>query len=340
MTTIAPVLCFGEMLLRLSSPPGQMLFQSPGLQTAWGGAEVNVAVSLARLGQPAAMATVLPDNAIGAAARDALRSHGVDTTRVRFAPGRMGVYFLMPGAGLRSSEVIYDRAHSAFADADLAALDWKSLLQGVSWLHVSGVTAALGPNGAAGALAAMRAAADAGVPASFDGNFRAKLWEAWGGDAPAILRELFSHAELVFADERDMAMILGEPFDAKDLVQRRRDAARAAFSAFPRLNRIASTLRESASADHHDLGAMMVTRDGSEVISPLRRLAGVIDRVGAGDAFAAGLLSQLLKDRDDAVALEFALTAACLKHYVLGDFNLSSSEGVEHALTDAFDIRR
>jgi 2-dehydro-3-deoxygluconokinase len=202
------------------------------------------------------------------------------------------------------------------------------------------VTAALGPTGADGALAAMRAAAAVGIPTSFDGNFRAKLWETWGGDAPSVLRELFSHAELLFADDRDMAMVLGEPFDAKDPLERRRDAAKAAFSAFPRLQRIASTVRESASADHHDLGAMMVTRSGSEVLSRVRRLARVIDRVGAGDAFAAGLLSQLLKNRDGSGALEFALTAACLKHYVFGDFNPASSESVEHALTDAFDIRR
>jgi 2-dehydro-3-deoxygluconokinase len=328
------------MLLRLSAPAGEMLLQSPALRACWGGAEANVAVSLARLRRPSAMVTVLPNNGLGLAARAALRAHGVDTSHVRMAPGRMGLYFLTPGAGVRSSEVEYDRQGSAFAEADLADIDWPALLKSAAWLHVSGVTAAIRPNGAAGALAAMRAAAAAGVPASFDGNFRARLWEAWRGDAPAILGELFAQARLVFADDRDVGLILGKAFDAEDPLERRREAAKAAFSAFPRLHRMASTSRAPLSADRHDLSAIMITRDGAETLSPARNLAAIVDRVGAGDAFAAGLISALLGDRGGRDALDFALAAACVKHSIFGDFNLATPEDVTRAMAEGFDIRR
>ena len=338
--TAAPVACFGEMLLRLASPVGELMLQTPRLQTCFGGAEANVAVSLARLGQPAAMITTLPDNPIGAEARAALQGHGVDTSRVRFAPGRMGLYFLTPGAVTRPSEVIYDRARSAFAEADLAGLDWADLLGGVAWLHVSGVTAATGPNGAAGALAAMRAATAAAVPISFDGNFRGKMWEAWGGDAPSILRELFSHAQLAFADDRDMALVLGAEFDAPDPAQRRRDAARAAFAAFPRLQSMACTIRTPLSVERQDISAMMFSRDKAEASSRARGLERIVERIGGGDAFAAGLLFGKLKGRTEQGALDFALAASCLKHSIAGDFNLATAAEVDRAMTGDLDVRR
>jgi len=335
-----PVLCFGEMLLRLASPAGEMLLQTPQLQAGFGGAEVNVAVSLARLGQPAAMLTVLPDNPLGLAAIAALRSHGVDTSRVLVVPGRMGLYFLAPGAVSRPSEVTYDRAGSAFAEAELTGLPWRDLLRDIAWLHVSGVTPATGPKGAEGALACMRAAAAAGAPASFDGNFRGKMWNAWGGDASAILGELISYAQLAFVDDRDIALVLGQSFDKRDPLQRRREAAKAAFTRFPRLQCVASTIRAPLSANRHDLSALMIDRGGREITSRPRQLEGIVDRVGGGDAFAAGLLYARLDGRDDQSALDFALAASCLKHSIAGDFNLASAAEVERSMVEDLDVKR
>src|SRR5687768_6131452 len=183
----ARIVCFGELLLRLGAPGRQVLLQSPQFEVFVGGAEANVAVSLARFGHDSAQVGVYPDNALGAAAAGELRRHGVDTRALRTGPGRMGLYFLTPGAVHRPSEVLYDRAGSAFALADPAAYDWPALLAGADWLHLSGVTPALGERAAAAAIAAAREARRLGVKVSFDGNYRPKLWEAWNGDAPGLL---------------------------------------------------------------------------------------------------------------------------------------------------------
>jgi len=335
-----PVLCFGEILLRLCSRAGEILLQSPRLETCVGGAEANVAVALSRFGQATAVVSVLPDNAIGQAARDAVRAQGVDTSRVLFAPGRMGLYFLTPGAVGRPSEVIYDRAHSAFADADTAQLPWADLLKDVAWLHLSGVTPAICRQGADGALAAVRAAAAAGVPISFDGNFRGKLWAQWNDDPATVLHELFSHAQVLFADARDMALVLGETFEDADLAIRSQRAADAAFAAFPKLQRMASTRRTPLSASRHDLSAVLFERGQLMVTSPGRQLEGIVDRIGAGDAFAAGLLFSLLRGHDPQGALDFALAAACLKHSIAGDFTLAGVAEVEAVMAQNYDVRR
>lgn len=335
-----PVLCFGEMLLRLSTPAGETPFQSPRLETCFGGAEINVAVSLARLGHPACVVTVLPDSVIGRAARSALLANGVGVDQVSFAVGRMGLYFLTPGAVSRPSEVTYDRTHSAFAQADLADFDWSDRLAGAGWLHLSGVTPATGPKGSAGALAAVRAANAAGVPVAFDGNFRGKLWQAWGGDARPILRELLDGATMAFADDRDMALILGQTFPGIGCIERLQQAAAAAFAAFPRLQTLACTLRTAHSATRHDLAAVMIKRDGSMTEQPAQKLDGIVDRIGSGDAFAAGLLFATLAGRDDQAALAFALACACLKHSIAGDFNPLSEAEVHAAMAPGADVRR
>jgi len=335
-----PVLCFGEILLRLSSPAGEMMLQSPRLESCTGGAEANVAVALARFGQAAAMVSVLPDNVLGRGAHSAVRGQGVDTSPVVFTPGRMGLYFLTPGAVGRPSDVIYDRAHSAFAKADLAALPWDDLLKGVSCLHISGITPATGRRGADGALAAVRAAAKVGVPVSFDGNFRGKLWAEWNDDPSVILRELFSHAQILFANDRDIALVLGETFDDADPLVRSQRAADAAIAAFPRLRWMASTTRTLLSASHHDLSAVLFKRGRPVVTSPARRLEGIVDRIGAGDAFAAGLLFSLLRGSDPQAALDFALAAACLKHSIAGDFTLADAADVEAVMARTYDVRR
>lgn len=335
------IVCFGEMLVRLAAPDGELLLQSPRLNVCFGGAETNLAVSLSRLGAPASLVTVLPENSLGRAAFDELRRHGVDVRGVRFAPGRMGLYFLTPGAVTRPSEVVYDRAGSAFADADPALVDWDAELDGAGLLHLSGVTPALGPNGSAAAVRAAQAARARGVKVSFDGNYRGKLWAAWNGDGAGVLRRLLDCASIAFVDDRDIALVLGRSFEGEDPAARRRAAAAAAFEAFPTLERIASTFRITRQVDHHDLSAVMFARDGRELRTRQVALAGVVDRIGGGDAFAAGLLHGFRTGLDDQAALEFALAAAGLKHAVRGDFNPAGEAEVKAALAqDGLDVRR
>lgn len=334
------ILCFGEMLLRLTPNDGELLMQSPGLTVRPGGAEANVAVSLARYGAPAAMATVLPDNALGHAARDEVRKHGVDTRGIVFKPGRMGLYFLTPGAVRRPSEVLYDRAGSAFVQHVDGALDWATLLEGVEWLHLSGVTPATGPTGSAAALAAIAAATKAGVKVSFDGNFRGKLWAEWAGDPPRVLGQMLAGSSLAFADDRDFALVLGRSFDDADPAGRRRMAAKAAFEQWPSLERICCTLRVNDSVDDQTLSAVMITRDGEHHAAPIA-LTGVVDRVGGGDAFASGVLFGIYRGWSNDEALAFGLAAAGLKHSVSGDFNLFDEAHVRAAMAaEGFDIRR
>ena len=338
------ILCFGEMLLRLSPNQNELLLQSPALTVRPGGAEANVAVSLARFGAPTRMATVLPDNALGHAARNEVRKHGVDASPIVFTPGRMGLYFLTPGAVRRPSEVLYDRAGSAFVEHVNTAFDWDRLLDGVEWLHASGVTPATGPNGSAAAVALIEAAVRKGVKVSYDGNFRGKLWEQWDGDPPATLGRMLAGATIAFADDRDFALVLKTRFDSADPAERRRQAAQAAFAAFPRLQRIACTQRVQESVADQALSAVMLTRNGDDVIetdAEAIHMAGVVDRVGGGDAFASGVLFGLWSGWTDQQALDFGLAAAGLKHSVPGDFNLFSAAEVHAALGDGgFDIRR
>lgn len=325
---------FGEMLLRLTAPGRELLFQSPRLDTVFGGAEANVAVSLSRFGHETRMASILPDNAIGHAARDTLRSHGVDTSAIRFTPGRMGIYFLTPGAGQRPSDVLYDRAGSAFAAATADAIDWTRALEGAEWLHLSGVTPAVSAAGGVAALAAMKAARTAGVKVSYDANFRAKLWEARGDDPRPILDALMAEADLAFAEARDYALITGQQFETQA------DAIAAAFERYPNLQRIAHTSRNAISSDHNDLSAELHTRS-AHFRAPVRSVIGIVDRIGGGDAFAAGVLHGLATGADDQSLLDFALAAACLKHFIPGDVNLVSVEDVRFFLANPnADVRR
>ncbi len=335
------IVCFGEMLIRLSAPDNELLLQTPRLSIHFGGAEANVAVSLSRLGNAARMISFVPDNALGRAARDELRRYGVDVSQVVFAPGRMGLYFLTQGAMSRPSEVTYDRAGSSFAQAAPDAVDWNDALRGATVLHLSGITPALGPSSAAAALRAAKAARARGVIVSFDGNFRGKLWAVWGGDGPAALRDLLGQADLAFVDDRDIALVLGRKFAATDPSERRREAAWEAFAAFPQLSRIASTFRVQHTVDHHELSAVMFTRAGGEFTARERPLIGIVDRIGAGDAFAAGLLHGQRARMSDQEALDFAHAAACLKHAIPGDFNLATEPDVRAFLEqNGLDVRR
>lgn len=328
------LVCFGEMLVRLSAPQGEMLLQTPQLAAHIGGAEANVAICVSRLGGQAAMATVLPDNPLGHAARDELRRHGVDVSAITLGKGRMGLYFLTPGAVLRPSEIIYDRAGSAFAEqAD--SITWDAPLKGSAMLHVSGITPAVSAKGGEAAINAVAAANAASIPVSFDGNYRAKLWEARKETGAAILRKLLDSATLAFIDERDIALVLGASFATRD------EAAAAAFRAFPKLQRIAATTRTTHAVDAFSLGATLHHRDGTLTQAKPLELGNVVDRIGGGDAFAGGLLHGLMKGWAPGDALTFALHTAAAKHGQIGDASHAGESQIRALMGDGGkDVRR
>ena len=337
----APVVCFGELLIRLTATGGHPLYILPELRPYIGGAEANVALGLQRLGNPARMVSVVPDNDLGLAALQELRRWGVDVSGIETGPGRMGLYFLTPGAIQRPSDILYDRAGSAFATAKFSQTKWARLLKGAPWLHVSGITAALGPNSARAALKAMQAARQHGVRVSYDCNYRPKLWEAWGGDAPATIRQLMAHADLMFGTHRDIELVFGTTFPGEEGSLERGAAATAhAFAGFPHLERIAGTRRIQINADHNRLSGLMFTRAGA-FETQTYDLPRIIDRIGGGDAFAAGLLHGLLRGEGDQRALDYGIACGCLKHAQPGDISLvTHDELVGFLRGGGFDVRR
>jgi len=328
------IVCFGEVMLRMTAPDHEAMLQSPRFDATVGGAEANVAVALSHFGDDGSLVTVLPDNALGHAVLGEVRRHGVDTSHVRFAKGRLGLYFVTRGAGVRASDVLYDRARSVFADAKSDLIDWNAALAGSDRLHLSGVTPATGPNGAAAAERAAKEAARLGVRLSFDGNFRATLWSQWDGDAPGILGRILANADIAFIDERDLALILKRSFSDRS------EAFDAAFAAFPRLERIACTTRAVSPAGAMTLAASLHTRTTATHAAPIL-LGDVVDRIGSGDAFVAGLLHALSRDFNDQRAVDFALAAAAWKHSVPGDFLAVTEAVLLQFLSDGVrDVRR
>jgi 2-dehydro-3-deoxygluconokinase len=332
------IVCFGELLLRLSAPGRELLMQSHRLDVVVGGAEANVAVGLANLDHATSFVSAVPDNPLGRGAIAAIRAQGVDCSGVQARAGRMGLYFLSPGAGLRASDIVYDRAGSAFAEAPSDAFDWDTLLSGAVRLHLSGITPALGPAMAKAAISAAEAARRLGVSISFDGNYRARLWEAWDSDPRAVLTQLVGMADLFFGNHRDVSLLLGRDFSG-DGADRRREAAEAAFEAFPNLTHIANTARHVEDADRHRIAARLDTRErGYQTDEVL--VAGIIDRIGGGDAFATGILHGLhaCLSPDDTVQAGLAL--ACLKHSLPGDASLFRRDDIAAFVAGGFDVRR
>ena len=331
-------LCFGEILLRMTAPGRELMLQKPHLDVYVAGAEANVGVGLANLGHEVRMVSRLPDNALGQAALDAVRRHGVDVSGIARTADRMGLYFLTQGAGLRASEIFYDRKDSSFAKAGPEDFDWPALLEGVDLLHLSGITPALGPRSAEAAVAAAEAAAERGIAVSFDGNYRSQLWESWDSDPKAVLTRLVSKATILFGNHRDVSLLLGREFGGEG-AGRRRDAAEAAFEAFPNLKMIASTARHVEDADRHRIAARIDTPD-REIQTEEVLVAGIVDRIGAGDAFAAGVLHGVRSGRDLDWTVRSGLALTCLKHSLPGDFSLFRPSDIDAFMTGALDVRR
>jgi 2-dehydro-3-deoxygluconokinase len=332
------VVCFGELLLRLTAPGRELLLQSGRLDLHVGGAEANVAVALARLGHEVAMVSRVPGNALGDAAAGHLRRYGVDASRVTVGPGRMGLYFLSPGAGARPSDIVYDREGSAFALAGPGDFEWETLLEGADLLHLSGVTPALGRACADAAIGAAQGARAMGVPVSFDGNYRAQLWQRWDSDPAEILTRLVETADILFGNHRDLSLLLDRDFGGEGEA-RRREAAEAAFDAFPQLRLIASTARHVVDADTHRLAARIDGRDGSAQTEEIT-VAGIVDRIGAGDAFAAGVLHAMRSGLDLDATVHAGLALTCLKHSLPGDASLFGQRDIDAFLAGERDVRR
>lgn len=332
--------CFGEVLLRIGAPGAAPLLRTPELVGYVGGAEANVAVALASLGQQVAMVTTLPDHALGDACLRELRARGVDVAQVRRAPGRLGLYFLQPPGTLRASQVIYDRSGSAFAHADPDGYAWEKALRGADWLHVSGITPALGESAVRALHDALDVAASNGVRVSFDCNFRPSLWHGREHEAPATLAALARRADALFGGARDVAALFGHDYTALPEHEAFASAARVAFEACPNVRLMAATLRRAISIDHHELQACIADRDGTST-SRTFELRPIVDRIGGGDAFAAGVLHALAEgDSRDEIA-EFGGAAGALKHGLPGDFSDFGAADVRRLLTTGgLDVQR
>lgn len=332
------VTCFGELLLRLTPPGSQLMVQADSLELHPGGAEGNVAVALANLGHAVRFAGLVSENALGDRAVAALRSAGVDTAFLARAPGRMGIYFMEDGAGPRPSAITYDRAGSAFAEADLTAIDFAGALAGARLFHTGGITPALGPKGVALAKAASGSALAAKVPICFDGNYRGALWSSWDSNPGAILRELVADATILIGNHRDISLMLGQTFSG-DGADRRREAAEAAFAAFPKLQLIASTARHLITSDHHRIAARVDSRVASHQTAEID-VTGIVGRIGTGDAFAAGVLHAWLEGGDERSLAETGLALTALKHTVPGDMCLVNRATLESFSASGGDVRR
>jgi 2-dehydro-3-deoxygluconokinase len=321
---VKKVVTFGEIMLRLSPPGVERFLQSPVLSATFGGGEANVAVSLAHFGLESAYVTALPDHAIGEAAIHALRAEGVRTDRIVRGGSRVGIYFAETGASQRASTVIYDRAHSAIAELSADAIDWTAVMSGAAWFHVTGITPALGPQAADATARSIRAARAAGARVSFDLNYRRKLWTE--AEAQRVVGPLLRDVDVVVANEEDLQSVLGIQVANTDVATGRlaidgfRQAAERVTKDFgPRM--VAITLRESLSASDNGWSALLWDADAGALLTSQRYEIRVVDRIGAGDSFAAGLIYALIAGRAPADALRFAVAASALKHSIPGDFN-------------------
>lgn len=323
-TSHSKIACFGEILLRLSAPTGDKLLSAPHLFTYIGGAELNVASALSAYGLDAKMISVLPDNDLGQDARRKILGRGLDATDLSFAPGRIGLYFQEPGSDLRAANIVYDRAHSAFANIKPSELDTDTILEGCGWLHISGVTLALGEDVANSAIKLAEAAAEKNIEVSFDFNHRAKLWAAWGGEPAPFLRRMMETATVMMGNDFDLMKVLNEP-EAR--ATRSLHLADTALATFPRLRAIASAYRTVERNERHHLRGELVTRE-LRAQTPAIILENVIDRVGGGDAFAAGLIAGFVKGSAPKIILEHAFASMVLKHGWRGDMTQSNWDDV------------
>jgi len=323
---------FGEIMLRLKPANRERFFQSPLLEATFGGGEANVAVGLARFGLDVAYVSVIPNNPIGDACIRELRKQGIDTSLVIRKGERLGIYFLEAGANQRPSVVVYDRSHSAIAEASVKDIDWNKVFEGASWFHITGITPAISLSAADLSLEAVKKAKEKGVTISCDLNFRKKLWK-YGKSAPEMMSELVKYADIAIGNEEDCQKSLGVKVNinvetGKLQAEKYRELTERVLELYPNIQKIAITLRESHSADDNGWAAVLNNRK-EFLVSKKYEIHDIVDRVGGGDAFAAGLIYGLNHLTDDQQALEFAVAASCLAHSIPGDLPLLSLKEVE-----------
>ncbi|MBQ5998866.1 MAG: sugar kinase [Treponema sp.] len=325
------VVLFGELMLRLKPEGKNRFFQNPCFEAVFGGSEANVAVSLSKLGKPVRYITSLPDNAIGEAAESSLRYYGVEVSALK-KDGRLGIYFLETGACQRPSKVIYDREGSCFYLSEPDEYDWKNAFSDAEWFHVSGVSPAVSAPACRSVMRAMEEAKKSGAVISLDLNYRKKLWK-YGKSAPEVMTQLAGKADVLIANEEDIQNCLGIPLgNFSTPAESYKNLCESVKKAFPNVRIVAVTLRRSYSADRNGWGAVLHGQTGFYE-SALYDIENIVERVGAGDSFAAGLIFALTtdenKEKKESHALEFAAAASCLKHSINGDFNLATKSEVE-----------
>ena len=324
------VITFGEIMLRLA-PEGYYRFvQAESFGATYGGGEANVAVSLANFGLDAAFVTKLPRHEIGQAAVNSLRRYGVDTSLITRGGDRVGIYFLEKGASQRPSKVIYDRAGSSIATAEASDFDWDAIFEGADWFHFTGITPALGAGIAEICLDACRAAKARGIKISCDLNYRKKLWTR--DEARRVMSKLCEYVDVCIANEEDAKDVFGIEAENTDITGGRlnhegyKSVARQLADRF-HFETVAITLRTSISASENNWAAMLYT--GEKYYFSREYNIKIVDRVGGGDSFGAGLIYSILSGKASQDALEFAVAASCLKHSIEGDFNQVSVAEVE-----------
>jgi len=331
---MAKVVTFGEIMLRLKSPGYERFFQTPRLEATFGGGEANVAVSLANYGMDARFVTVLPKNVLGDECVRELRGFGVDGSKIVRKEGRMGIYFVETGAVQRPSKVVYDRAGSTMAEAQSSDIDWDDAFKGASWFHITGITPAISEGAAALSLEAVKAAKRLGLHVSCDLNYRKNLWK-YGKTADQVMTQVVPYVDTIIANEEDFQKSLHLKADSAASVEsgeldieQYKAIARLAMDSYPNVRRVAITLRESKSANHNDWSACLY--NGKDFyLSRKYVITDIVDRVGGGDSFGAGLIYGLNTYGDEKTALEFAVAASCLKHTISGDFNRVTVSEVE-----------
>jgi len=323
---------FGEIMLRLKPPGTERFFQSPLLEATFGGGEANVAVGMARLGLDVSYVTAIPANPVGDACISELKKHGVDTSSIIRQGDRLGMYFLEPGANQRPSVVVYDRSHSSISEARVGDFDWDAIFADAGWLHISGITPAISSSAAELSLEAVKKAKEHGVTVSCDLNFRSKLWK-YGKSAPEVMGEMVKNVDIAVGNEEDCQKSLGIKADV-DVTSGKLDAEKyrslteKVLSEYTNLKKIGITMRESFSADHNGWSAVL--HNGKEFLTSRRYdITDIVDRVGGGDAFAAGIIYGLNTYSEDRQALEFAVAASCLAHSIPGDLPLIARGEVE-----------
>jgi len=333
-TTQKYVVTLGEIMLRLKSPGHERLLQSPTLEATFGGGEANVAISLANFGLRARFITALPNNPIGESSIRFLRSMDVDTTKIIKQGDRMGVYFLEAGSGPRPSKVIYDRMNSAISQAKITDFNWEDCFKDAQWLHITGITPALSQRSADLSLFAVKKAKEMGLTVSCDLNYRKKLWK-YGKTAPEIMNQMMPYINVVIANEEDIQKSLGITSDQQiggvELSREKYNTlAKQVLDTYKNVQFVAITLRESYSANYNEWAAMGLSREVNKTYySKKYSIKNIVDRVGGGDSFGAGLIYCLVQKMDNQESLEFAVAVSALKHTIPGDINRVSIEEVK-----------